>query len=73
MTWSVLQTPNFLRHLDNQPELGSLVLHRQLIAEHGAGKAALWTDTELVERNVLASSSMRRFKHQRVPVGRSWW
>jgi len=49
-----LTTPNLLRHLDNQPELGSLVLHRQLIAEHGAGKAALWTDTELVERNVLA-------------------
>src|SRR3990170_859388 len=46
--------PHLPRHLHHQLQLRDLIFNRQLVAEHGAGKAALWTDAELVQRNELA-------------------
>ena len=48
-----LSAPHFLRGLDHQRQLPALVFHRDVVAVHGAGEAALRRQAELVERRVL--------------------
>lgn len=41
-------SPDFPCHFHHQPQFRDLIFNRKLVAEHGAGKAALWRDAELV-------------------------
>src|SRR6202171_2983559 len=62
--------PYFLRRFDDQAQFGRLRLTRDLITVHGARKAALRRQTELVERQHF--SCLVYFSLQRVlEIGRA--
>src|SRR6202042_2538993 len=46
-------SPNFLGDLDHKTKLRPLLVLREQVALFGAGKAALWTETELVDIDVF--------------------
>src|SRR5580704_9615175 len=48
-----LVPPDFARDLDDHPQLGPLLLLGEVIAFLGRSEAALWRQTELVERDIF--------------------
>jgi hypothetical protein len=48
-------SPDFAGRLDNEAQLGGLLIHRECIAFDSRRKTALRTQAELVERNEFGS------------------
>src|SRR5690349_23339607 len=48
-----LLTPHFLRGLDDEPELGHLLVERERVALHRRGEPALRREAKLLQRNVF--------------------
>jgi hypothetical protein len=50
-------TPHALRGLNDERQFSDLVLWRDIVADDGGSKAALGTDANSFERNILAGFS----------------